>query len=100
MREIAPFARLTASDESAVFDMASESDVVVVVASPFGPENLGNLRAVSRAAVPVVLVGQMSERLDFSRGEALALWRRLEAAGARSCTDARGVVRCIGEVRL
>jgi iron complex transport system ATP-binding protein len=99
MREIAPFARMSDDDEAAVAALAAAVDVAVVVATPFGPENLGNLRVVASSSAPVVLVGDMSEKLDFSRGEALSLWNELAVAGAHACADPRDVVSCIEEVR-
>jgi iron complex transport system ATP-binding protein len=92
-REVAPFAALSPDDEAAV----ERADAVVVVASPFGPHNLGGLRAAI-AAARVVLVGDMTPALDFAHGDALAAWHALEAGGARVCADPRDVVRCIEEV--
>jgi iron complex transport system ATP-binding protein len=97
-RELAPFAAMTADDEAAVTVLARRADAVVVVASPFGPDNLGDLRAVAGVAARAVLVGEMRPDLDFARGGALAAWRALEADGARVCADARDLVRCIEEV--
>jgi iron complex transport system ATP-binding protein len=99
MRPVAPFARLTPADETEVTALARAADVAVVVATPFGPENVGNLRAVVRSGALVVLVGEMGPELDFCRGEATALWSRLVEAGARECGDVHDVVRCIEEVR-
>jgi iron complex transport system ATP-binding protein len=97
-REVAPFAAMSADDEAAVGDLARRADAVVVVASPYGPHNLGDLRAVNAAAGRAVLVGGMGAELDFARGDALAAWHALEAGGARACADPRDVVRCVEEV--
>jgi len=98
MRETAPFASMTAQDEAAARALAHIADVIVAVATPYGPENLGNLRAVADRAGKTVLVGAMTAEMDFSRGEASALWDGLVEAGAAVCPDPRDLVRCIEEV--
>jgi iron complex transport system ATP-binding protein len=98
MREIAPYAAMTAEDEGATHALAAVADVVVAVATPYGPENIGNLRAVAGRAASTVLVGDITPEMDFSRGEATALWNALIEAGARTCADPRDLVRCIEEV--
>jgi iron complex transport system ATP-binding protein len=97
MRETAPFASMTAQDEAAARALAHIADVIVAVATPYGPENLGNLRAVADRAGKTVLVGAMTAEMDFSRGEASALWGGLVDAGAAVCPDPRDLVRCIEE---
>jgi hypothetical protein len=99
VRPVAPYARMSVEDESAVEALAESADVAVVVATPFGPENVGNLRSVVRSGAPTVLLGEMTPELDFTRGEALALWNKLADAGGRACADPRDVVSCIEEVR-
>jgi iron complex transport system ATP-binding protein len=99
MRAVAPFARLSPDDEAEVAALARAADVAVVVATPFGPENVGNLRAVVRSGAAVVLAGRMGPELDFCRGEATALWSRLVEAGGPVCGDASDVERCIEEAR-
>jgi iron complex transport system ATP-binding protein len=94
---LAPYGEMTEQDEAAVRRAVSGADVVVVAATPFGPANLGNLRAVSGSEARVVLVGELVSEDDFTRGEARALWTSLEAGGARVCEDARAVVRCVEE---
>ena len=98
MQEIAPFASMTAQDEAAAHALARIAEVIVAVATPYGPENLGNLRAVADRAGKTVLVGTMTDDMDFSRGEASALWSGLAASGAAACPDPRDLVRCIEEV--
>jgi iron complex transport system ATP-binding protein len=98
MRRIAPFAAMSAEDDAAVRDLADRADVVVAVATPYGPENLGNLRAIAHRASATVLVGALTPEMDFSRGEATATWNTLASAGARACADPRELVRCIEEV--
>ncbi len=98
MREIAPYAAMSVEDESSTRALAAVADVVVAVATPYGPENLGNLRAITGRAASTVLVGTMTPDMDFSRGEATALWNALSDAGARTCADPRDLVRTIEEV--
>jgi iron complex transport system ATP-binding protein len=98
MRRIAPFAAMSAEDDAAVRDLADRADVVVAVATPYGPENLGNLRAIAHRASATVLVGALTPEMDFSRGEATATWNTLASAGARAGADPRELVRCIEEV--
>ena len=98
MRVIAPFAPMSSTDEAAAHALAAVADVVVAIATPFGPENLGNLRAVTGRARSAVLVGTMTPDMDFSRGEASALWTGLASDGALVCDDPRELVRCIEEV--
>ena len=99
-REVPPFEAMTAQDEAAVAAFARVADAVVVVASPFGPDNLGNLRAVEAAGVAevTVLLGEMTPELDFSRGEAQDLWDRLAGSGAQTCADPRSCIHTIEEV--
>jgi iron complex transport system ATP-binding protein len=98
MREIAPFAAMTPEDEAAVRALAETADVIVAVATPYGPENLGNLRAISGRSARTLLLGAMTPEMDFSRGEATALWDALASAGAHACADPRELVSCIEEV--
>ncbi len=95
MRGIAPFVAMSPEDDAAVRDLADRADVIVAVATPYGPDNLGNLRAIAHRAACTVLVGSLTPQMDFSRGEATALWDGLESAGARTCADARGLVHCL-----
>jgi iron complex transport system ATP-binding protein len=99
-REIGLFARLSAQDEAAVTAFARVADAVAVVASPFGPDNLGNLRAVANAgaARKTVLAGELTEALDFSRGEASGIWDGLVRGGALPCALPHDAVRCVREV--
>jgi iron complex transport system ATP-binding protein len=99
-RRVAQFAALSEQDEAAVAALAAAADAVVVVASPFGPDNLGNLRAIVGAGVAgrTVLLGVFSPDLDFARGEATALWDDLARAGALPCAAAKDVVGCVEEV--
>ncbi len=95
MREIAPFAAMSSQDEAAVRALAHIADAIVVVATPFGPDNIGNLRSLADRASRVVLVGALTPAMDFSRGEAIALWEGLTSAGALACADPRDLIRCI-----
>jgi len=100
LREIEPFVAMTADDTTAVTAKAVSVDAVVILATPFGPDNLGNLRAIVGAGVAdrTVLVGALTPELDFSRGEAAELWNSLVLTGARECADARDTVRVLEEV--
>jgi iron complex transport system ATP-binding protein len=91
---LAPFGSMGPEEESAVRHAASQADVVVVVATPFGPANLANLRALSRSGARVVLVGRLALEDDFAHGEAMRLWTALEKDGAVMCDGARDVVAC------
>jgi iron complex transport system ATP-binding protein len=75
---VPPFSVVDPGAEEEVEAMMAGAAVVVVADAPFGPGNVGNLRAAVRAAgrgVPVVLLEQvpMRER-DFTGGEAVTLW--------------------------
>jgi iron complex transport system ATP-binding protein len=98
--EVAPFGEPTDADRVAVERSVRDADAVVVVASPFGPHNLDNLRAVLEggAGRRTVLLGSFTAELDFSRGEAAALWNGLVEAGASTCDSPREVLRTIQEV--
>ncbi len=98
--EIGPFAELSAADEATVTRLARDADAIAVVASPFGPHNLGNLRALvaADAAGKTLLVGALTPELDFSHGDAAEIWESLGRAGARLCASPRDAVRAIEEV--
>jgi iron complex transport system ATP-binding protein len=81
--------------------LMAEAVVVVVCDAPYGPGNIGNLRAAVRAAergARVVLLDQVpiADR-DFSGGEATRLWERLAggAAVAGGYEELFGVVDAI-----
>ncbi|MGH2674025.1 MAG: ABC transporter ATP-binding protein [Actinomycetota bacterium] len=87
---VPPFSTVDAEAEAEAEVLMARAAVVVVADAPYGPGNVGNLRAAARVAeggVRVVLLegAPMSER-DFTGGEATALWNRLveRAAVARS----------------
>jgi iron complex transport system ATP-binding protein len=93
-----PYGAMRAEDESGVRDAARQADAVVVCAAPFGPANLGNLRAVARCASRAVLVGELTSEDDFTHGEARRLWSALQRDGALRCDDVRSVSACVEEV--
>jgi hypothetical protein len=95
---LAPYGEMTERDEAAVLRAVSAADVVVVAATPFGPANLGNLRAVEHAASRMILTGDLRPEEDFTRGEAGRLWSALLGAGAVQCGDVRSVCACVEEV--
>jgi iron complex transport system ATP-binding protein len=98
-REVEPFAELSAADEAAVAVLARDADRVLVVASPFGPHNLGNLRGVlsAGAASRTILVGEFGAELDFAHGDAAAAWGELARSGARTCAGTREALQAIEE---
>ncbi len=78
---VPPFSPVDPGAQSEVEAMMTRADVVIVADAPYGPGNLGNLRAVLRAAdrgARVVLLesAPIGER-DFTAGEAATLWARL-----------------------
>lgn len=93
-----PFGEMRLQDEAAVADAARECDVVVVVATPFGPANMGNLRAATACGRKTVLVGDLTPEDDFTNGEATRVWSGLQDAGAVGCAEARDAVRGVEEV--
>ncbi len=94
---LVPYGAMTSSDTAAVDAAVGRADVVVVCATPFGPANIGNLSAVARSSAPVVLVGEPRPEDDFTQGDAARLWAALKAGGAATCTDPRGIDRCVEE---
>jgi iron complex transport system ATP-binding protein len=98
--EVPPFSELSARDEEAVLARARDADAVLIVASPFGPHNLGNLRAVlgSGAAGRTMLIGEMVSELDFSRGQAIGIWNELARSGARAVATPREALLALEEV--
>jgi iron complex transport system ATP-binding protein len=91
---VPPFSVVDADAVEEVEAMMARAAVVVVADAPYGPGNVGNLRAVLHAAergARVVLLEQvpMRER-DFTGGEAATLCRRLagKAVVARSYEEA------------
>jgi hypothetical protein len=91
-----PFGAMDEDAERAVTDLASGADAIVVSRTPFGRANVANLRAVTRASAPTVLVGTIEER-DFTGGEASTLWEKA-ATTATVVPDEEAAVRTIQEV--
>jgi iron complex transport system ATP-binding protein len=90
---VPPFSAVDDEAEAEAEALMSRAAVVVVADAPYGPGNVGNLRAAVRVAergIPVVVLegAPMGER-DFTSGEASDLWGRLvgRAAVARSYED-------------
>jgi hypothetical protein len=79
-----------------------EASLVVVCDAPYGPGNVGNLRAAVSAAgrgAKVVLLDHLPIRdRDFTGGEATDLWERLSraAVSAGSYEELLGVVDATG----
>jgi hypothetical protein len=94
---LAPYGEMDEAEEARVRAAVAKADVVVVAATPFGPANVGNLRAVASCPARVVLVGSMGPDDDFTRGEASALWDALVTRGAVVCRDPKGISACVEE---
>ncbi|MBE0416758.1 MAG: ATP-binding cassette domain-containing protein [Coriobacteriia bacterium] len=86
--DVPAFGEVDAEAEAAVERMAAGADAIVVCEVPFGRANLGNLRALARAAVRTVLIGRFGPEREFSGGEATALVDGLQAAGAVTVVEA------------
>ena len=100
-RHVAQFTQMTDADIAAVSDLAREADAVLVLATPFGPDNVGNLDAILTADVAgkTVLAGSMTPEMDFTRGAALAAWERLAGSGVALVSDAaQAITRSEGMV--
>jgi iron complex transport system ATP-binding protein len=87
---VPPFSAVDDEAEAEAEALMARAAVVVVADAPYGPGNVGNLRAAVRVAerrTPVVVLegAPIGER-DFTAGEATELWGRLveRAAVARS----------------
>lgn len=78
---VPPFSEVDEAAEEEVLALMRRAEVVVVCDAPYGPGNLGNLRAAARAAAEgarVVLLEQVPvEERDFTGGAATRLWRDL-----------------------
>lgn len=87
---VPPFSAVDDEAEAEAEALMARSAVVVVADAPYGPGNVGNLRAAVRAAergiLVVVLEGAPIGERDFTEGQATELWGRLveRAAVARS----------------
>jgi iron complex transport system ATP-binding protein len=89
--EEAPFSAITDEVHQRNCDLAREADVVVLTSIPFGRGNLRNLEAAVRArgvGRQVLLIDDppIAGR-DFTDGEATALQRQIQNAGAVLCGD-------------
>jgi iron complex transport system ATP-binding protein len=78
---VPPFSEVDAGTADDALALMRAAEVVVVADAPYGPGNVGNLRAALRAAEEgsrVVVLDQVPIReRDFTGGEATALWERL-----------------------
>ncbi|MDO8963688.1 MAG: ABC transporter ATP-binding protein [Coriobacteriia bacterium] len=93
-----PYGAMSDEQERIVEKACRDADVVVVAATPFGTANVGNLRAAARVGERVVLVGELTPEMDFTRCQAANLWEHLSRTGSLSCPDQRDVIRCVEEV--
>jgi iron complex transport system ATP-binding protein len=94
---LAPYGEMDEAEEARVRSSVAKADVVVVAATPFGPANVGNLRAVASSSARVVLVGSIGPDDDFTRGEASALWDGLATRGSVVCREPKGISACVEE---
>jgi len=85
--DLPAFGEIDARAEAEVVRMAAAADAVVVCEVPFGRANLGNLRALGRAAARSVLIGEFGPEREFSGGEATDVVARLVSAGAVTVVD-------------
>jgi iron complex transport system ATP-binding protein len=99
---VPPFSPVDEEAQSEVERLMLDSALVVVCDAPFGPGNVGNLRAAVNAArrgCRVVLLDQAPIRdRDFTGGEATELWDRLSAGSesAASYEELFGLVDATG----
>jgi iron complex transport system ATP-binding protein len=99
---IPPFSEVDQGAGDDALAMMRAAELLVVADAPYGPGNVGNLRAALRAAeegVRVVLLEQVPIReRDFTGGEATALWELLRghAVVARSYEDVLAVAGASG----
>jgi iron complex transport system ATP-binding protein len=89
--EEAPFSAITDDVHERNCELALEADVVIVTAIPFGRGNLRNLETAVRArgaGKEVLLIDDppIAGR-DFADGDAMALQRQIQNAGAVLCRD-------------
>ncbi len=98
---VPPFSVVEGEAEAEAEAMMRRAAVVVVADAPYGPGNLGNLRAATRVAAGgisvVILEGAPMRERDFTGGEATVLWNGLARRGvvARSYEE---VVAAAAEV--
>ena len=84
---VPPFSEVDDAAEAEVLELMRRSDAVVVADAPYGPGNLGNLRAVARSleeGCRVLLVDEVPIRdRDFADGRATDLWERIAVGAER-----------------
>jgi iron complex transport system ATP-binding protein len=85
--DLPAFGEVDGEAEEVVSCLAARADAIVVCEVPFGRANLGNLRALGKAASRMVFVGKMGPERDFSDGAATALAGDLLAHGAITVAD-------------
>jgi iron complex transport system ATP-binding protein len=82
---VPPFSAVDDEAEAEAEALMVRAAVVIVADAPYGPGNVGNLRAAVRTAERgirvVVLEGAPIGERDFTGGEAVELWGRLVALG-------------------
>ena len=85
---VPPFSEVDEAAVAEVLELMRRAEVIVVADAPYGPGNVGNLRAVARACeegVPVVVVDEVPVReRDFTGGDATALWMEIEKRAGRA----------------
>lgn len=84
---VPPFSIIDEETRREVVAMMRRAALVVVCDAPYGPGNIGNLRAsveAAEAGTPVVVIDQIPIReRDFTHGEAAELWSVLLMRGTR-----------------
>jgi iron complex transport system ATP-binding protein len=99
---VPPFSAVDSEAEAEVERMMVEAAMVVVCDAPFGPGNVGNLRAAARAAergARILLLDQVPIRdRDFTGGVASELWSGLaeRSASSGSYEELLGLVDATG----
>lgn len=91
---IPPFVAMDELATSAVIELASRSDAVVVCDVPFGHGNIDNLKAAVESGRPLVLMGDIDGR-DYTGGQAEELWAQAVEAGAVVVPDVSAVVTAL-----
>jgi len=82
---VPPFSEVDPDAREKVQDLMAAASFVVVCDAPYGPGNVGNLRAVlavaGRSTEVVLVKGTPIGERDFTGGEASDLWERIAARG-------------------
>ncbi len=96
--ELPAFGEVEQSAEEQVAAAAAGCRAAIVAEVPFGRGNLGNLRAVVGAGVPLVLVGPFDAGRDYADGQAGELWQRALDDGALPVAEDDAAVRAVAAI--